>query len=205
VIYNLLENVLAILIGVLVVGTAVIASLVGNWDDLLSHHRRDVPLRIPAVRHDDRHLVPRSWWVPIAFAGTVRECSRCGTRCICGTVAPAWARNIPQIRGMRHARRGRRDASRGFMFDTDNPDEMRKWRGWRALVPLTRCCCSGASRCSVTISFTVLAQSAARANPNVAALIESGDRAAALSAMSDAFAVGGRGRCSHHLSSDSSR
>src|SRR5262249_56508486 len=34
VIYNLLENVLAILIGILVIGTAVVASFVGRWDDL---------------------------------------------------------------------------------------------------------------------------------------------------------------------------
>jgi hypothetical protein len=36
VIYNLLENVLGILIGTLVLGTAVIASIVGTWSDLAS-------------------------------------------------------------------------------------------------------------------------------------------------------------------------
>jgi hypothetical protein len=44
----------------------------------------------------------------------------------------------------------------------------------------------------VTVSFTVLAQSAARENPNVKDVIEDGDRSAALAAMSDSFAaVGG--------------
>jgi hypothetical protein len=43
----------------------------------------------------------------------------------------------------------------------------------------------------VTISFTVLAQSAARENPDVKGLIENGDRSAALQAMSDAFASAG--------------
>jgi hypothetical protein len=43
----------------------------------------------------------------------------------------------------------------------------------------------------VTVSFTVLAQSAARENPDVKGLIEGGDRDAALLAMSDAFASAG--------------
>ena len=36
VIYNFLEKLLGLLIGFLVVGTSVIAAIVGNWDDLAS-------------------------------------------------------------------------------------------------------------------------------------------------------------------------
>jgi hypothetical protein len=189
VIYNLLENLLAILIGVLVVGTAIIASLVGNWDDLAS--------TIGGMFHFG--YLPSGMmtgtWFPIvvgsiAFAGPSGMQQMWYTLHLRDSGAGMGA-HIPQIRGMRHAGEEEEMPSRGFMFDTSNPDEMRKWRGWRRWVTFDALLLFWGITMLVTISFTVLAQSAARANPNVAALIESGDRAAALSAMSDAFAFAG--------------
>jgi hypothetical protein len=68
---------------------------------------------------------------------------------------------------------------------------MAKWRGWRKWVTFDAFLLFWGITMLVTISFTVLAQSAARENPNVKDLIESGDRSAALSAMSDSFANAG--------------
>ncbi|MFJ6674055.1 Nramp family divalent metal transporter [Actinosynnema sp. NPDC091369] len=39
--------------------------------------------------------------------------------------------HIPRIRGLRHAGEEEAMPARGFMFDTDDPGEMAKWRGWR--------------------------------------------------------------------------
>ncbi|MEV4317376.1 Nramp family divalent metal transporter [Actinocrispum sp. NPDC049592] len=189
VIYNLLENVLAILIGVLVVGTAVIASLVGNWADLLS--------TIGGMFHFGYFPsgAMNDVWFPIvvgsiAFAGPSGMQQMWYTLHLRDSGAGMGA-HIPQVRGIRHAGDEEEMPARGFMFDTDNPDEMRKWRGWRRWVTFDALLLFWGITMLVTISFTVLAQSAARANPDVRGLIESGDRSAALSAMSDAFSVAG--------------
>jgi hypothetical protein len=167
----------------------VIASLVGNWDDLLS--------TIGGMFHFG--YLPSGMmtdtWFPIvvgsiAFAGPSGMQQMWFTLHLRDSGAGMGA-HIPQIRGMRHAGEEEEMPDRGFMFDTNNPDEMRKWRGWRRWVTFDALLLFWGITMLVTISFTVLAQSAARANPNVATLIESGDRAAALSAMSDAFAVAG--------------
>jgi hypothetical protein len=189
VIYNFLENLLAILIGVLVVGTAVIASLVGNWADLVStvtgmFHFGYVPSGVLT-----------SAWFPIvvgsiAFAGPSGMQQMWYTLHLRDSGAGMGA-HIPQVRGVRHAGEEEEMPERGFMFDTDNPDEMRKWRGWRRWVTFDALLLFWGITMLVTISFTVLAQSAARANPNVQHLIESGDRSAALSAMSNALSVAG--------------
>ncbi len=81
--------------------------------------------------------------------------------------------------------------SRGFMFDTENPAEMKKWKGWRRWVTFDAVLLFWGITMLVTISFTVLAQAAARQNPNVGALIESGEREASLNAMADSFASAG--------------
>ena len=65
------------------------------------------------------------------------------------------------------------------------------WRGWRRWVTWDAFLLFWGITMLVTVSFTVLAQAASRANPDVKALIEDGDRDAALSAMSDSFAVVG--------------
>ncbi|MFD2399524.1 Nramp family divalent metal transporter [Prauserella oleivorans] len=68
---------------------------------------------------------------------------------------------------------------------------MKKWKGWRRWVTFDALLLFWGITMLVTVSFTVLAQSAARQNPNVRTLIEGGDRDAALNAMSDAFAAAG--------------
>jgi hypothetical protein len=68
---------------------------------------------------------------------------------------------------------------------------MAKWKGWRRWVTFDALLLFWGITMLVTVSFTVLAQSAARENPDVKGLIEGGDRDAALLAMSDAFASAG--------------
>lgn len=189
VIYSLLENVLSILIGLLVVGTAVIASLVGNLGDLTS--------TIAGMFHfgyfPEAAMSPE--WFPvvvgaIAFAGPSGMQQMWYTLHLRDSGAGMGA-HIPRIRGLRHAGEEEVMPSRGFMFDTEDPAEMAKWRGWRRWVTFDALLLFWGVTMLVTISFTVLAQSASRENPDVKSLIESGEREAALSAMSDAFSSAG--------------
>ncbi|WP_216208067.1 Nramp family divalent metal transporter [Amycolatopsis aidingensis] len=190
VIYNLLENVLSILIGTLVVGTAVVASLVGSWGDLAStlsgmFHFGYFPSEALS-----------SAWFPI-LVGSVAFAGPSGMQQMWYTLhlrdsGAGMGAHIPRVRGLRHAGEEEAMPSRGFMFDTEDPKEMAKWRGWRRWVTFDALLLFWGITMLVTVSFTVLAQAANRENPNVKALIEGGDRDAALGAMSDAFAsVGG--------------
>jgi hypothetical protein len=99
--------------------------------------------------------------------------------------------HIPKIRGLRHAGEQEVMPSRGFMFDTENPAEMKKWKGWRRWVTFDALLLFWGVTMLVTISFTVLAQTAVRENPGVADVIRDGEREAALTAMADAFASAG--------------
>ncbi|MQA10992.1 MAG: hypothetical protein GEU98_21040 [Pseudonocardiaceae bacterium] len=190
IIYNLLENVLSILIGVLVVGTAIIASLVGSWSDLGSTLGG-----MFAFGYFPDGMMSEAWFPivvgSIAFAGPSGMQQMWYTLHLRDSGA-GMGSHIPKVRGLRHAGEEEKMPSRGFMFDTSDPDEMHKWRGWRRWVTWDAVLLFWGITMLVTISFTVLAQAAARDNPNVAQLIESGEREAALSAMSDSFAsVGG--------------
>ncbi|MEV0702764.1 Nramp family divalent metal transporter [Saccharopolyspora sp. NPDC050389] len=189
VIYNLLENVLSVLIGLLVVGTAVVAAMVGNLSDLAT--------TITGMFHFGyfpAEAMSPSWFPvvvgSIAFAGPSGMQQMWYTLHLRDKGAGMGA-HIPRIRGLRHAGEEEAMPSRGFMFDTSDPDEMRKWRGWRRWVTFDALLLFWGITMLVTVSFTVLAQSAARENPGVRGLIESGEREAALSAMADAFSAAG--------------
>ncbi|WP_253778064.1 Nramp family divalent metal transporter [Goodfellowiella coeruleoviolacea] len=190
VIYNLLENVLSLLIGVLVVGTAVIAALVGDWHDLSS--------TLAGMFHFGyfpSQALSESWFPivvgSIAFAGPSGMQQMWYTLHLRDSGAGMGA-HVPSIRGLRHAGAEEAMPARGFMFDTSDPGEMAKWRGWRRWVTFDALLLFWGITMLVTISFTVLAQAASRQNPDVRSLIESGDREAALNAMADAFSsVGG--------------
>ncbi|MDT7727684.1 MAG: hypothetical protein QOI21_4260 [Actinomycetota bacterium] len=189
VIYNLLENLLAILIGVLVVGTAVIASMVGNWSDLSS-----TLSGMFAFGYFPAEAMSAQWFPivvgSIAFAGPSGMQQMWYTLHLRDSGAGMGA-HIPNIQGLRNAGAEEKMPSRGFMFDTEDPDEMAKWKGWRRWVTFDALLLFWGITMLVTVSFTVLAQSAARENPDVKSLIEGGDRDAALLAMSDAFAAAG--------------
>lgn len=189
VIYSLLENVLSFLIGILVVGTAVIASMVGTWDDLAS-----TITGMFAFGYFPSEAMSSAWFPiivgSIAFAGPSGMQQMWYTLHLRDSGAGMGA-HVPKIRGLRHAGDEEEMPARGFMFDTNDPSEMQKWKGWRRWVTFDALLLFWGITMLVTVSFTVLAQAAARENPNVASLIEGGDRDAALQAMSDAFASAG--------------
>lgn len=189
VIYDLLENVLSVLIGLLVVGTAVVAAMVGNLSDLVSS--------ITGMLHfgyfPTEAMSPT--WFPI-IVGAVAFAGPSGMQQMWYTLhlrdkGAGMGAHIPRIRGLRHAQDEEAMPSRGFMFDTQDPEEMRKWRGWRRWVTFDALLLFWGVTMLVTISFTVLAQSAARQNPDVRGLIESGEREASLTAMADSFTAAG--------------
>jgi len=189
VIYNLLENLLSILIGLLVVSTAVVAAMVGTWGDLTS----TVSGMFQFGYFPAQAMSPE--WFPI-IVGSIAFAGPSGMQQMWYTLhlrdsGAGMGAHIPKVRGLRHAGEEEKMPSRGFMFDTDDKAELAKWKGWRRWVTFDALLLFWGITMLVTVSFTVLAQSASRTSPDVKALIESGEREAALNAMSDAFASAG--------------
>ncbi|WP_433019899.1 Nramp family divalent metal transporter [Kribbella sp. CA-294648] len=189
VIYNFLEKLLGFLIGFLVVGTSIIAAIVGSWDDLA----QTVSGMFAFGFLPDKAL--SDVWFPI-LVGSIAFAGPSGMQQMWYTLqlrdsGAGMGAHIPKIRGLRSSAEAESMPSRGYMFDTENPEEMKKWKGWRKWVTFDALLLFWGITMLVTISFTVLAMSAARENPDVANLIEGGDREAALAAMSDAFASAG--------------
>jgi hypothetical protein len=188
-IYDVLEKVLGFGIGALVIGSAVVASMVGNWEDLAATIKGMFAFGyIPDAANT-------AAWFPvivgsIAFAGPSGMQQMWYTLQLRDSGAGMGA-HIPKIKGLVHASEAEAMPSRGFMFDTDDPAEMEKWKGWRKWVTFDAFLLFWGITMLVTISFTVLAMSAARMNPNVGKLIAADEESAALSAMSDSFAAAG--------------
>jgi hypothetical protein len=167
----------------------VIAAIVGSWDDLA----QTVSGMFALGYFPDKALSEA--WFPIVV-GSIAFAGPSGMQQMWYTLqlrdsGAAMGAHIPKIRGLRSAGEAESMPSRGFMFDTEDAGEMAKWKGWRKWVTFDALLLFWGITMLVTISFTVLAMSAARENPNVAGLIEGGDREAALKAMSDAFASAG--------------
>ncbi|WP_433291344.1 Nramp family divalent metal transporter [Pseudonocardia sp. CA-142604] len=185
-IYNLLESVLSILIGTLVLGTAIIASLVGSWSDLAS-----TITGMFAFGYLPEEALTAAWFPvvvgAIAFAGPSGMQQMWYTLHLRDKGAGMGA-HIPKLRGLRHSGDEEIMPSRGFMFDTEDADEMRKWKGWRRWVTFDALLLFWGITMLVTISFTVIAQVAARQSPDVVNLLRDGEREAALAAMSSSIA-----------------
>lgn len=189
VIYSLLETLLSILIGALVIGTAIVAAMVGTWNDVVS-----TVTGMFAIGYIPEGAMTAAWFPvivgSIAFAGPSGMQQMWYTLHLRDSGAGMGA-HIPQIRGLRHAGEEEAMPSRGFMFDTDNPEEMKKWRGWRRWVTFDALLLFWGVTMLVTISFTVIAQAATRQTPGIREIIANGEREAALSAMADSFASAG--------------
>jgi hypothetical protein len=189
VIYNVLENVLSLLIGTLVIGTAVVAAMVGSWSDVAS-----TLSGMFAIGYLPSEAMSAAWFPVIvgacAFAGPSGMQQMWYTLHLRDSGAGMGA-HIPRIRGLRHAGEEEAMPSRGFMFDTDDPAEMAKWRGWRRWVTFDALLLFWGVTMLVTVSFTVIAQAAARQNPGVRAVIQNEEREVALTAMADAVSSAG--------------
>ena len=186
VVYNLLENVLSICI---VVGTSVVAAMVGNLSDLSS-----TITGMFAFGYLPGEALSAAWFPvivgSIAFAGPSGMQQMWYTLHLRDKGAGMGA-HIPRIRGLRHAEEQESMPSRGFMFDTSDPEEMSKWKGWRKWVTFDAFVLFWGITMLVTISFTVLAQASARFDPGVAQVIRDGERDAALDAMAASFTAAG--------------
>ena len=190
VIYDVVEKILGVLIGLLVIGTAVTAAMVGSWPDLGA-----TLAGMFAFGYFPKGMMSEQWFPvlvgSIAFAGPSGMQQMWYTLHLRESGAGMGA-HVPKVQGLAHSG-GTETATpqRGFMFDTEDPEEMAKWKGWRKWVTFDAIALFWGVTMLVTISFTVMAMAAARFNPNVKNIIENGDRDAALPAMADAFSHAG--------------
>lgn len=189
IVYNVVEAVLTLSVAILVIGSAIIASFVGSLGDL-----RDTITGTFAFGY-----LPSEWftaaWFPL-IVGAVAFAGPSGMQQMWFTL---WLRDkgagmghyIPRIRGLRGLGEEESAPARGFTFDTDDPKEMEKWRGWRKWNLFDAVVLFWGITMVATVIFTVLAISAGRLEPGVAGLIRSGDDAAAIPAMASAFGEAG--------------
>ncbi|TMR07995.1 divalent metal cation transporter [Nonomuraea turkmeniaca] len=189
VIYNVLENVLSLLIGALVLGTAVVAAMVGSWGDVAT-----TISGMFAIGYLPAEAMSAAWFPVIvgacAFAGPSGMQQMWYTLHLRDSGAGMGV-HMPKVRGLRHAGEQEAMPSRGFMFDTEDPAEMAKWKGWRRWVTFDALLLFWGITMLVTISFTVIAQAAVRQNPDVRSVIQGDDREVALTAMADAVSSAG--------------
>ncbi|MFG1696315.1 Nramp family divalent metal transporter [Nonomuraea sp. NPDC049309] len=189
VIYNLLENVLSLLIGALVLGTAVVAAMVGSWGDVVS--------TITGM-FSFGYLPPEAMtatWFPVivgacAFAGPSGMQQMWYTLHLRDSGAGMGVHQ-PKVVGLRHAGAQEEQEARGYMFDTSDPAEMAKWKGWRRWVTFDALLLFWGITMLVTISFTVIAQAAVRIDPAVRSALLADDREVALTAMAGAVSSAG--------------
>jgi hypothetical protein len=186
VVYNIVEAVLAFLVGVLVIGSAIVAAIVGNLSDLgqtlegLVRFDYGIP-----------HAAVTAAWFPI-IVGSIAFAGPSGMQQMWYTL---WLRDkgagmgvhMPRVHGLLHAGEEETIPDTGSMFDTDDPDEMRKWSNWRKWVRYDAILLFFGITMLVTIIFTVLAMHAADVNPDAKKQLLAGERDAALTAMRSAF------------------
>jgi hypothetical protein len=187
VIYNLIEGLLAFLVGVLVIGSAIVGTMVGSLHDL------GVTVE-GTVRFDT--WIPSEAFTAAFFPVVVGALAFAGPSGMQQMWYTLWLRDkgagmgvhIPRVRGLLHAGEEETIPDSGSMFDTEDPDEMRKWQGWRKWVAFDAIVLFFGITMLVTIIFTVMALNAAELNPDARAALLEGDRDAALPAMASAFA-----------------
>ncbi|MDX6724496.1 MAG: hypothetical protein QOD73_2900 [Solirubrobacteraceae bacterium] len=185
-VYNLIEALLAFLVGVLVIGSAIVAAIVGSLSDL-----GDVLVGLVRFDFGIPHEAVTAAWFPI-LVGSIAFAGPSGMQQMWYTL---WLRDkgagmgvhMPRVRGLLHAGEEETIPAAGSMFDVDDADEMRKWRDWRKWVRYDAILLFFGITMLVTIIFTVMAMHAAEVNPEARQNLLNGERDAALVAMRDAF------------------
>ena len=188
IVYNVVEGVLTTFIGILVIGSAIIASLVGNWGDV-----GDTIAGTFAFGFADSEWFTAAWF-PI-IVGSLAFAGPSGMQQMWYTL---WLRDkgagmgeyIPKIHGLRGLSDEETMPSRGFTFDTEDPGEMKKWQGWRKWNLFDAAVLFWGITMVTTVIYTVLALSAARIDPEVGGLIRA-DSDETISAMAGAFGEAG--------------
>src|SRR5919109_1415216 len=185
-VYNIVEAVLTFLVGVLVIGSAIVACFIGSLADL-----GDVLAGLVRVDFGIPHAVATAAWFPIVV-GSIAFAGPSGMQQMWYTL---WLRDkgagmgvhMPRVRGLLHAGEEDTIPDSGSMFDVDDPDEMRKWHDWRKWVRYDAILLFFGITMLVTIIFTVMAMHAAEVNPEAKKQLLAGERDAALDAMKSAF------------------
>jgi hypothetical protein len=187
VIYNLIEGLLAFAVGVLVIGSAIVGAMVGSLSDLGD-------TLVGTVRFDT--WIPEEAFTAAFFPAVVGALAFAGPSGMQQMWYTLWLRDkgagmgvhIPRVRGLLHAEEEETIPDSGSMFDTDDPDEMRKWKDWRKWVTFDALVLFFGITMLVTIIFTVMAMNAAELNPEARTALLEGDRDASLPPMAEAFA-----------------
>lgn len=186
VIYNLLEGLLTFLVGVMVIGSAILGAFVGSLDDLGQTLAGTVAFTsgIP-----DEALTAAFFPIVVgalAFAGPSGMQQMWYTLWLRDKGA-GMGTHTPRIRGLLHAGEEETIPDTGSMFDTEDPEELRKWRAWRKWVAYDALVLFFGITMLITIIFTVMALNAAEINPEARSALLEGDEEAALLALGDAF------------------
>lgn len=198
-IYDTVEKMLGLFIGTLVVGSAIIAAMVGSWSDLSdtiagmfsfgSGFTFDTP------GGGQVNVLNDAIWFPV-IVGSVAFAGPSGMQQMWYTLqlrdsGAGMGAHIPKVRGLIHAGEAETMPSRGYMFDTEDAAEMAKWKGWRKWVTFDAIALFWGITILVTLSFTILAMAAGREDPGVRESLIAGDKSAALEGMSASFAAAG--------------
>jgi hypothetical protein len=186
-IYNFVEGLLAVAVGILVIGSAIVGAIVGSLSDLGD-------TLVGTVRFDT--WIPSEAFTAAFFPVVVGALAFAGPSGMQQMWYTLWLRDkgagmgahVPRVRGLLHAGEEETIPEAGSMFDSDDPEEMRKWKGWRRWVTWDALVLFFGITMLVTIIFTVMAMNAAELNPDARTSLLEGDRDAALPAMGDAFA-----------------
>jgi hypothetical protein len=186
-IYNLIEGLLAFLVGVLVIGSAIVGAVVGSLADL-----GDTLVGTVAFTTG----IPSEAFTAAFFPIVVGALAFAGPSGMQQMWYTLWLRDkgagmgvhVPKVRGLLHAGEEETIPDAGSMFDTDDPEEMRKWKDWRRWVAYDAILLFFGITMLVTIIFTVMAMNAAELNADARTALLEGDRDAALPAMASAFA-----------------
>jgi hypothetical protein len=189
-VYRVVESVLTVFVSILVIGSAIIASMVGSWGDLWDTLTGTVAL-------GGGSPLPSDWFTEAWFPIVVGAVAFAGPSGMQQMWYSLWLRDkgagmgsyIPRIAGLRGLRDVEKETipARGYTFDVDDPEEMSKWQAWRRWNFFDAGVLFWGITMLTTIIFTVMAISATRVSPQTADLIREGEREAALDGMAAAF------------------
>src|SRR5215216_6314635 len=192
IVYNVVEAILSTLIGVLVVGSSIIAALVGNlgfvWKTITG-------LFTFGYIPQEAISGPQAATLFPLIVGAIAFAGPSGMQQMWYTL---WLRDkgagmgtyIPRIRGLTHIDEEESMPSRGYMFDTEDPENMQRWKGWRRWVHFDAWVLFWGITMLTTIIYTVLAQSALQIDPGIKVAILADDQGAVLNGIFDAFSRG---------------
>jgi hypothetical protein len=193
IVYPVVEAILTVAVAIMLIGSSIIAALVGNlgfvWATITG---------LFAFGYFPQEAIsgPQAAALFPLIVGAMAFAGPGGMQQMWYTL---WLRDkragmgsyIPRIKGLTAIDEEETIPSRGFMFDTEDPENMRRWKGWRRWVHFDAWVLFWGITMLTTIIYTVLAQSAVQIDPGLRDHVLAGDRGATINGMADAFAQAG--------------